>query len=194
MKHAAWLIPLLLLTACGSSPKTHFYTLVPVPPAQTGQAGAKSGSTAAGPPVQVGHVALPGTLDRLSVVTRGAGARIEVSDQDRWAAPLDELVRRALTADLRDRLGAGRVLAPGEPAPPGGVRTVAVTVQQFIGDASGHVVLTADWTVATCNARTPGPNPHAALEVDAGSANADSVAAAMSHALGQFADQIAAAL
>jgi uncharacterized lipoprotein YmbA len=69
-----------------------------------------------------------------------------VSDQDRWAAPLDDLVRRAVTSDLRELLPPGRVLAEGDPMPPGG-RTLVLNVQQFMADESGTVALEADWSL-----------------------------------------------
>ena len=177
---------LLLLAACGSSPKTQFFTLTPVPP-QSGKA------TASGPPLQVGHIALPGELDREALVTRGAGNEVQVASQQHWVAPLNELVQRALSDDLRDRLGAGRVLAPGDPAPPG-TRTVAVNVQQFSGDASGQVTLRADWAVATGNPPKPGAIHPTVLHEAAGSPAPGDIAAAMSRAVGQLADQIAGAL
>ena len=71
-KSALMLLPVLLLVGCGSSPKTHFHTLVAVPPAQTAPR-----PSAMDLPIQVGDVNLPGTLDRLSLVTRGSGTAAE---------------------------------------------------------------------------------------------------------------------
>ena len=78
------LLVLFFLAACGSSAKTNFYALEPLPSAQP--------VSAQGPdtPVSVDRVELPAMLDRLSLVTEGPGNRISVSDTDRWAAPLDE--------------------------------------------------------------------------------------------------------
>jgi uncharacterized protein len=179
------LLLLLLLTACGSSPKTQFYTLDAVPGA--GQAE----TVHAHGPIMVGHVDLPATLDRLWIVRSGSGNAIEVSDVDRWAAPLDELVRNALTGDLRSRLPPGTVLAPGDTAPEG-TRTVTLNVLQFMADQSGRVVLDTDWSVQRGNRR--GMPQHAEIQV-AGSGNSGAaVAAAMSQAVAQLADRIAATL
>jgi uncharacterized lipoprotein YmbA len=122
-------------------------------------------------------------------VTRGRGTDIEVSDQDRWAAPLDELMQRALTADLRDRLGVQSVLAPGDPAPPGGVRVLAVNVERFSGDATGEVELEADYAIS--NSRPGSRSHHFMVRVNAGSARPDAITAAMSQAVGRLADDIA---
>ena len=179
----------LLLAGCGGSPKTHFYTLVPEPPAAHDPAATR------GPPLRVGRIELPGTLDRASLVILGPGTTVSVSDQDRWAAPLKELVRRALTADLRRRLGASLVLDPGDPAPPHGVRAVAVNLQQFAADSAGEVTLAGDWTLV----RTAGNmqrvlGVHAVtLRQAAGSTHGSAVSAAMSKLLGRLADRIAGA-
>jgi hypothetical protein len=183
----AFILVPLLLAACGGSPRTDFHTLVPVPAGQPTHGPAEAGS-----PIEVGRVDLPGILDRQWLVTRGPGTSIEVSDQHRWAAPLDELIRRALTADLRDRLGDSEVLAPGDPPPPGGARTLALNVQQFSGDSAGQVMLKADWIIGGPGPGRPAQAHHVDLRLDAGSANPDAVTAAMSQAVGKLADAIAA--
>jgi uncharacterized protein len=182
------LAALVLLGGCGSSPKTQFYTLVPMPPG--GQAATV---TQSGPPLVVGHVELPGTLDRAALVTKGVGPAISVSSDERWAAPLDELVRRTSTADLRARLGATAVLAPGDPSPPGGVRRVVLTVQRFSADGSGKVVLEADWTLAAGNPPKAGTIRHVRIAENAGSAQGGAVASAMSRALEVLADDVSRA-
>jgi uncharacterized lipoprotein YmbA len=186
-QRALILLPILLLAGCGGSPKTHFHTLIPVPPAQT--ALRPPGTDL---PIQVGDVNLPGTLDRQSLVTRGSGTMLDVSDQDRWAAPLDELIRRALTSDLRDRLGIERVLAPGDPRPHGAVLVVALNIQRFSGDSAGDVVLETDWMIGKTMPGSTIQTHHARLHVRAGSGSPDAIATAMSQALGQLADTIAA--
>ena len=177
------LVLALFLTACGSSPKTNFYALEPVPASHSGRRPAL--------PVSVDHVALPEMLDRLSMVREGPGNHVSVSDTDRWAAPLDEQVRRTLTEDLQQRLPAGTVFAAGDPAPPG-ARTLTLNVQQFVADANGQVTLEADWSLhggkGTSNVR------HVAFQVASKGQGGDAVATAMSRALADLADRITAEL
>lgn len=175
----AILLLVLAIAGCGSSPKTQFYTLDAVD-------GARAGGSAS--PIEVGHVDLPATLDRQGIVTHANGDRVDISDRDRWAAPLDELVRRALTEDIRDRLAHGTVLAAGDPAPPG-TRTLTVNVQQFMPDASGHVVLEADWSWQ--RGGKPGLPRHASIQTPMHGQGGEAIADAMSRALGQLADTIA---
>lgn len=184
-----WLVGALVLVlglaGCGSSPKTQFFALDTVPPA--------AGATARvdGKPLQVGHVALPGTLDRAALVTTGPGPQINVSDVERWAAPLDGMTQRVLAEDLQARLGVAAVLAPGDPPPSGGARTVVLNVQRFGADSTGQVVLEADWTVATGSPPHATGLHHVRIVENAGSTEGAAVASAMSRALGALADDIA---
>jgi uncharacterized lipoprotein YmbA len=176
---------MLFLTTCGSSPKTNFYALKPLPAAQAMSARRPAS------PVTVDHVALPEMLDRLSLVREGPGNHVSVSETDRWAAPLEEQVRRTLTEDLQQRLPAGTVLAAGDPAPPG-ARTITLNVQQFVADPNGQVTLEADWSLhggkGTSSVR------HVAFQVASAGPGGDAVATAMSRALADLADRITAEL
>ena len=176
---------MLCLAACGSSPKTRFYALEPLPSTQSPSVRAPTA------PVVVDHVELPSMLDRLSLVTEGPGNQISVSDTERWAAPLDEQVRRTLTADLQQHLSAGSVLAAGDPAP-AGTRTITLNVQQFIADASGQVSLEADWSLHAKN--TTSSVRRVSIHVASQGQGGDAIAASMSRALAQLADRMSAEL
>jgi uncharacterized protein len=184
-RSAGVLLSALALAGCGSSPKTHFYTLDPLPSRQP------ASSQRLDSPIVVGHVELPGELDRQALVTHGAGSTINVSDDDHWAAPLDELVRRAFSADLRTRLPPGSVLAPGDPTPKE-TRTLALNLRRFMADQSGHIALDADWTVQGRGA--PAAPQRATVEINAGGNSGDAITAGMSQALAKLADQVAAKL
>ena len=71
----------LMLAGCGSSPKTHFYALTVV----TGSRTSKASPTW---PVQIAAVHVPPSLDRQQMVKRTVGNSVDISDQNRWAAPL----------------------------------------------------------------------------------------------------------
>jgi uncharacterized protein len=174
----AILLLALMVVGCGSSPATRYYTLDPVHGTQVASAGA---------PIKLGHIELPATLDRQSIVTHGAGNRLEISGDERWAAPLDELARRALAEDLRARLPRGIVIAAGDPTPPG-TRTLVVNVQRFMPGASGKVLLDVDWSVQHAGRYTM-PR-HLSIQTDLHGQGGEAVADAMSRALAQLADDI----
>jgi uncharacterized protein len=186
MKRLAVLALLALLAGCGSSPKTHFYALAPVPPA-----GAHG--EASGPPIVVDAVRLPAVLDRLQLVRSSGETRLDISDADRWGAPLDQMSRRTLARDLAARLPPGMVLAVDQPKPPGGTRALVVSVQRFDADAAGRVRLDAVWTLFAGSPQRPVLERRSAIVVD-GAGDFAAQPAAMSRALGKLADDIAEAL
>ena len=179
------LLLLLAVGGCGNSPPTHFYTLDPVSAPQTVTQAATS------TPIEVGHVELPATLDRSSMVTGGVGDQLVVSDQNQWAAPLDELVRRALTQDLQARLTAGSVLAPGDPTR-SGTCFLILHVQRFMANDAGEVTLEADWNLQ--QAGRPGPVRHESIRTRVQGRGGDAIAQAMSRALAELADRIVVAI
>ncbi|WP_428483185.1 PqiC family protein [Rhodopila sp.] len=189
MKACGTLLLILLVSGCGGPP-TRFYTLAPVAPAAT--AGVPLASCPTGP-VAVNHVLLPETLDRQSVVRADGTERLDISNQDRWAAPLDGMIQHVLAEDLRNRLPADRVLMPGDAPPPGGSAGIDINIQRFVGDAAGHVALRVDWTLLNRH-KTVVATQSEAINADAASAGTDSLVAAMSRAVGDLADRIVVVL
>jgi uncharacterized lipoprotein YmbA len=175
---------LALVGACSSSPPTHFYTLSDTAPE-------------ASPPVGVGWVrivnlTIPGEIDRPELVRRVGPNQLSIAGLDRWAAPLDETIRRALSDDIARRV----------PAPvPGQQYSVSVEIREFYGDSACNVSLRASWTVKPSHpesARAPNAPPVNPLPVNeeiqvpsSGSCPA-TLAATMSVALGQLSDRIIA--
>lgn len=166
------IVALALLVACTATPPTRFYTLSDTAPA--GPSPADVGL------VSISGVNIPGELDRPEIVRRTSPNRLSVSGLDRWAAPLDQTIRRVLSDDI-----ARRLRNPTS----GPQRPVAVDIREFYGDAACDVTLRAVWT--------PRPVGKAAtqsfteeIQVPASGACPDTLAATMSIALGQLSDQI----
>jgi uncharacterized lipoprotein YmbA len=177
-----------VLTACGSSPPSHYYELSAEPdPAPVAQAGYPTRTVA------IGEVKLPGALDRPQLARQIGPNQLEYAESDRWAGPLDDMVRRVLAADLRPLLPAGTALVASDSSAPAGL-TVAVEVSRFDADKAGRVTLDATWETLDKNAKVTGA-PRAANIVEPGSgSDAAAVAAAMSRALARLADTIAAGI
>lgn len=170
----------LLLAACGSSPKTNFYTLSVVP----GRTGGSPGN-----PVQLSAVHLPPMLDRQQMVRLTSANTVEISETNRWSASFEDMVRNVLAQDLVARLPGTKVILPEAPAP-NNTSKLVITMSQFGPDASSRVKLEGSWTLlsATGNGSVTDHN----FRIDTGiAATPDATAAAMSQALGQLADKIA---
>jgi uncharacterized lipoprotein YmbA len=184
-------VPLLalviLLAGCGSSPPSKFYVLTadPVPP--------RAGAAAAGNTVALGRITLPGALDRPQIARRHGANEIVFSEEERWAGPLDDMMRRVLADDLAARLPAGVMLVESSAKPPPGA-TIALDVSRFDADESGTVTLTTRWeTIGRNGAPLGAPRESTIVEPGSGK-DAAAVAATMSRAIAALAARIAAGL
>lgn len=187
------LLASILLAACGSSPPLRYYTLQPV---------AVSASSATAAPganpvvVRIEPVVIPPELDRLELVSRGGPYRVRIADSDRWAAPLDDQIRRTLNDDLAARLPAHLVADPNEPASKEPRRLLSVAIIEFYADDECGAVLRADWTLHgpkdESQRGSERLNTHDAVSCGAGTPAG--IAAAMSAAVGAFSERLAAVI
>jgi uncharacterized protein len=170
------------IAACRTSPATRLFSLTPT-----------HGQTAAygfDGTIEVAAVHIPGSLDRQQILREGEDGLVIVSDRNRWAAPLDEMVREVLTRDLARRLPPGKVVLPEEPAPVG-TRRIVLDVVRFAAGPSGRVVLTAGWTLLPAGSDEPLVLRQVRLSDASGAGDYASQVAAMSRLLGRLADAIA---
>ena len=178
---AALMGALALLSACASSAPLRYYTLSEIPPAT--EAAGVSSST---PAIRVGRVRVPGELDRNELVQRIDATRLKIAEQDRWAAPLDDMIRRVLAADLQAR---------GANASP--TATVSLDIDEFIGDAACGVTLRTSWELRAAEGNAaPVRSGHESIRVAPAASGTCAVSAlpiAMSQALAQLSEHILAA-
>jgi uncharacterized lipoprotein YmbA len=176
----------LMLAGCGASEHSRFYVLTENP--------AVLARVTVDPPittVALGAVKLPAALDRPQMARRLNSDEISYSEYDRWAGPLDDMVRRVLIADLDGRLAPNMVLIEDNPSSPASL-ALAVDVIRFDADAAGLVALNARWEILGRAGSLVGP-PHGAMIVEPGSGReAKAVAATMSRAVADLAAHIAA--
>jgi uncharacterized protein len=175
------LLLVTLLADCRSSPPKRFYVLDPIPAQERS-------SAATGKVVQVAAVNIPASLDRQEMVREGANGSLQISDIDRWGAPLADMTQNVLTRDLAARLPAGAVLPPRTNAPPGTFE-ITVDLLQFGRDATGNVVLDGGWALYRLGSDTPIMNRQVKLS-EGGSTDYASQVQAMSRLLGRMADDI----
>jgi uncharacterized lipoprotein YmbA len=163
------ILALVLVSACSSSPPTRFYTLSDTAPDATPPAGVGW--------VRIVNLTIPGELDRPELVRRVGPNQLSVAGFDRWAAPLDETIRRTLSDDIARRV----------PAPVPGVQySVTVDIHEFYGDGACNVSLRAAWSV-----KGGRPENEDIQSPSSGSCPA-TLPATMSVALGQLSDRIIA--
>lgn len=175
----------LALANCGSSPKTHFFTLSASTP------GAQQAMPISAP-VTVAAVHVPASLDRREMARSTGANTVAVDEQDRWTAPLGDMVRRVLSEDLSQRLAKNRVILPDAPAPPN-TGQIVLSIAEFGPSANGSVTLNGSWSLLDSKQKlilqrdvqlsTPSPAPGATGE-----------AAGMSQLLGELASDMSNAL
>jgi hypothetical protein len=121
---------------------TRYYVLSPSP--ETSPMSRTALSSAG---IGVGPVVIPGYLDRLPIVTRGANDEVEISTYHRWAEPLDSGIAETLADNLAAQIGNERIAVfPWR----GGVARVldyqvTVVVLRFDGSPGRQVTLDARW-------------------------------------------------
>ena len=95
----------------------------------------------------VGPVRLPGYLDRREIVTRVAQNRFDLSENDRWAEPLDENFTHVLAQNLSVLLGSDRIVNYPWPLDKRPRYRVQIDVFRFEVNSAGEAELMARWAV-----------------------------------------------
>jgi hypothetical protein len=186
----------LSLAACGSfSPRpdpSRFFTLTAI--AQPGATAAKAPSNPGGVTLGIGPIRLPGYLDRQEVVTRVSPNRIDMSEYDHWAEPLETNFNRVLGQNLSVLLPIDRlVYFPWE-----SIRSpayqVEVEVLRFEANATGDVQLSARWVVLETTKKIPPKSGETLLSRQPTAKSTDAAVAALSETLGDLSREIANAI
>jgi len=176
-----------VIGGCASSAPLRYYTLSPTPP--TSRPAASAGMI----PVRVDRVTIPTELDRSQLVRRLDATRLQIMEEDRWAAPLDDMIHRVLSEDLAARLPAGTVADPNEPALGEKRQSLAVDIVELYGDAGCAVTLRAAWVLKQPDAASTRGSEQIRIAPPS-CAGAVSVPPALSEALGQLSDRLASAV
>jgi uncharacterized protein len=184
---ACWLV-VLGLAGCATSAPLHYYTLSAVPPASNTTLPVGS------PPVSLERLTIPPELDRAQLVRRLDATRLQLLDGHRWAAPLDDMMRRVLGEDLALRLGSNAVTNPNEPVGSAPRRILTIDIRELYGDENCAVTLHASW-----NLRSP-DQPQAVsgdeqIQVPAGDCSGPAaLPPGFNQALAQLSDRIVSSL
>ena len=99
------------------------------------------------PTIGLGPIKLPEYLDRDEVVTRVGPNRLELSDQDRWAEPLDNNFKQVIAQDLTQSLGTHSITFYPWAGTTRVDYQVRIDVYRFETDPSANAQLVAHWQV-----------------------------------------------
>ena len=169
----------LLASCASSSPK--LYTL-DVPPGPVRRLGPRV--------IELRSIGLARYLERSQIVRSSENFRLDVLPNDWWGEPLDAMIGRTLARALTQRLSGATVFLENGAISAQPDATVQVNVQRLDQDSSGAVQLIAQFAVVRRISDTRGVT----LEVPTRGSTTSDLVAAMSEAIGQLADRIAAGL
>ncbi len=183
----AWLLPLILLTACaGQTPPARFHVLaatVPPAPARHHQ-----------PLLALAPVRLPDYLDRAQLVHRVGPSTLKVDEFERWGGDLAADLQRVLAEDLARLLENDAVILLPTDTAVRPDRRLGVEVLRFEGDDQGRVVLEVHWRLIDAHKERLIDLGHERIEVPMAGTGAQVQVAAMSAAVAGLAQRLAARL
>jgi uncharacterized protein len=181
---AAIVLVIVAAAGCSTSAPARFYTLDSTATSQ--------GAAVVHGSVMVGPVTVPPSVDRPEFVVRVAPNRVEVNEFNRWDAPLDDSIARAVAGDLAVLLGTPDVttapLANFNPA-----YRVTINVQRFESIRGQSTLLESVWTVRKAAGGETRSGRTVARETVQGDSY-DALAAAHSRGLASLSADIAAAI
>ncbi|MDR0440113.1 MAG: PqiC family protein [Candidatus Accumulibacter sp.] len=138
--HALIALP-LFLGAC-ASPPIHYHTLRP--------ALENSAADQLQPPsaflIDVLAAGIPAYLDQPQLVVRQGQAEVVLLESERWASPLSEELRDALSTQLSSRLGTRDIAGLARPARKPVLR-IKIEIRRFDAWPGDKVQLDADWAL-----------------------------------------------
>jgi uncharacterized protein len=169
-----------LLASC-ASPSPNLYTLEP-PPGPVRRGGPRV--------IELRSIGLARYLERSQIVRSSENFRLDVIPNDWWGEPLDAMVGRVLARALTQRLPGTTVVLENGAISTQPDATLQVDVQRLDQDATGAVRLVAQFAVV----RRSGDTRGVTIEVPVHGTTTSDLVAAMSAAVGQLADRIAATL
>ena len=178
------------LTACASTPPTHFYTLEPLSQNQ-----AKVSATVAKKLlIGIGPLSLPTLLDRRHIVTRTENNSIEIADFDQWAAPLKDNIIAVLSKNVATL--QPNMMVRGYPWSVYGDMDyrVIIDITRFETQRPKSVSLEANWAIMEEKNHKIINNGQTKIEQSLSNESYDSMAQGLSKLLSDFSQQIALAL
>jgi uncharacterized lipoprotein YmbA len=175
----------LMLVGCGTTPNPRFYALTsaPAPPSS-----ASSTMT-----VSVGPVTIPAAVDRPQIVLTVGPNRVRLEEFDRWAAPLQNDIARAVAANLVAALGTSRVMLASAPVTAIVDYRAIIEIQQFESTLGQAALLDAVWAVVRTKDGKSQTGRTTARE-STSDGGFDALAAAHSRALGRLSQDLANAM
>jgi hypothetical protein len=175
-----------LLAGCGSSSTLRLYVLGSPARPTIGV-----WSEADLPVIELKTVSVPDYLDSSDILRRVGPNEVAASPTGRWGERLSVGLTQALASELSSRLP--KVVIAMTP-PSGPTRRLFVDIERFDIEADGQCLVTARWRITAGDGQTTSESEHGAFREAAASTDDPAIASAMTRAVDQLADRIAATI
>ncbi|MEE3624483.1 PqiC family protein [Nitrospirillum sp. BR 11752] len=143
--------------------------------------------------IDLRDVVVARALDQPGIAQATSDVRLMISNNQRWAAPLGDMVAEILAQDLEQRLPGGSVRRDMAPIMDAADVVMGVVLDRFEADAAGHAVLSAQLTLRLAGMRILRSCRVEVVIAPDGRSTA-ALVAALSLALGRVADRAASTL
>lgn len=179
-----------ILSACASTPATHFYVLDTTmsepadPPA----------GTATKRLIGLGPVTIPALLERKQLVTRTGGNGVEIAELHQWAAPLQENITQTLTYNLSALLANDMIKAYPWSAYGEADYRLLVDIIRFDSTPGRSVNLEANWIILAEKNHKPVSHGQVKMNRDLADGSYPGAVRALSRILGEFSRQLSVEL
>ena len=174
------------LAGCGSSPKSHFYTLSSGAALERSEAKAQY-------TVAIGPVTVPDIIDCPQIVTRSGPNQMQIAEQERWASPVKSEISRVIADSLMQQLDGAYVYVYPQFVSLNADYQVLVEVQRFDSKLGDAVTVEALWTVRPAQGGVV-KNGRSAVREPTNGNGYDALVAAYSRALTAVSRDIAEAI
>ena len=178
-----------LVTGCLSSRPRQVYALSDAPDRSLEVTGVGTG-----PELRLRRVLVPDYLDSTDILIRVGAHELRESPSGHWSERLSLGVTRAMWADLTARLPAGAITLAQRPGT--ATREIVIAVDAFDVWSNGRCQLVANWTILDTDHKAvlaSGGGTFTSAGVRGGAGDRAAVAG-MANALGELANNIAAAI
>ena len=184
-RHTALALFIIFLSGCGSSTKTHYYTLETNTPIAAATPAQRTG-------IAIASLTLPELVDRQQLVLRIGNTQVLINDQHHWGQPLKSEITRSLAASLARQTGA-RVTLPGQANAEETEIKIMIDFLRFDSVLGGDATIEANWNVLRKGVKQAVAG-HAVVREASNGAGYDALIAAHRRGLERLGSDIAATL
>lgn len=183
------LIPVMMASACTSSPSTNFYVL----DSMSTQAGSQV-KTGKSRMIGLGPVTLPALVERKQLITRTGANTIQIANLHQWAAPLKENITQTLAENLAKLLANDLIKAYPWSAYGEFDYRILIDIVRFDITRGQSVDLEANWAIMTEINHTLLTNGQSKISRSLTDTSYSGAVQALSSALDELSRQLAATL